>query len=109
MRRLRARGQRDAGAVGAAMSRSCPAPLAAGWPRGAPYDVIVLEGASEVVPDSLLAQLNDGGRLVAVIGGGPMGKATIYRRAGAHATAQPLFDAAAPLLPGFVKPPAFVF
>ena len=41
-------------------------PLAAGWPEGAPYDVILLEGASEVVPDSLLAQLKDGGRLVAV-------------------------------------------
>jgi protein-L-isoaspartate(D-aspartate) O-methyltransferase len=84
-------------------------PLQAGWERGAPYDVILLEGASEVVPAALLSQLKDGGRLVAVVGSGPMGKATIYRMAGAHPTAQPLFDAAAPLLPGFARPAAFVF
>ena len=83
--------------------------LAAGWAERAPYDVIVLEGAAEVVPDSLLSQLKIGGRLVAVVGLGPMGKATLYRRAGARATAQPVFDAAAPPLPGFAKPAAFVF
>jgi protein-L-isoaspartate(D-aspartate) O-methyltransferase len=83
--------------------------LAAGWAERAPYDVIVLEGAAEVVPDSLLSQLKAGGRLVAVVGLGPMGKATLYRRAGARATAQPVFDAAAPPLPGFAKPAAFVF
>ena len=71
--------------------------------------MIVLQGASEIVPDSLLGQLNEGGRLLAVLGSGPMGKATIWRMAATRATPQPLFDAAAPLLPGFVKPPAFVF
>jgi protein-L-isoaspartate(D-aspartate) O-methyltransferase len=44
-----------------------------------------------------------------VIGGTTMGKATIYRKSGPHVTAQPLFDAGAPVLPGFVKPPEFVF
>jgi protein-L-isoaspartate(D-aspartate) O-methyltransferase len=84
-------------------------PLQAGWPKGAPYDVIMIEGAVEVVSDSLLAQLKDGGRLVAVVGRAPMGKATVYRMASGHATAQPLFDATAPSLPGFVKPAEFVF
>jgi len=84
-------------------------PLRGGWATGAPYDVIIVEGAAEVVPDSLLSQLKEGGRLVCVVGRAPMGKAMIYRMAGGHATAQPLFDAAAPLLPGFVKPAAFVF
>jgi len=84
-------------------------PLQNGWERSAPYDVIVLEGASEVVPAALLSQLKDGGRLVAVSGSGPMGKATIYRAAGGRATAQTLFDASAPLLPGFAKAAAFVF
>jgi protein-L-isoaspartate(D-aspartate) O-methyltransferase len=51
--------------------------LAAGWAERAPYDVIVLEGAADVVPDSLLSQLKDGGRLVAVVGIGPLGKATL--------------------------------
>jgi len=84
-------------------------PLAAGWEGEAPYDAIVLEGASEVTPETLLVQLKDGGRLVAVIGGGPMRKAMIYSKSGGHVTALELFDAAAPLLPGFAKAPEFVF
>lgn len=84
-------------------------PLQAGWERGAPYDLIVLEGASEIVPAALLAQLKDGGRLVGVIGSGPMGKATLYRASGSSVNGHTLFDATAPLLPGFAKPAAFVF
>jgi protein-L-isoaspartate(D-aspartate) O-methyltransferase len=84
-------------------------PLTAGWAQGAPYDVILLEGRSEVAPRPLCEQLADGGRLLAVIGSMPMGKATIYDRTGKHVTAQPLFDAGAALLPGFIKPPEFVF
>jgi protein-L-isoaspartate(D-aspartate) O-methyltransferase len=84
-------------------------PLLAGWPAEGPYDVILMQGATEIGPDSLLGQLNEGGRLLAVLGSGPMGKATIWRMAATGATPQPLFDAAAPLLPGFIKPPAFVF
>jgi protein-L-isoaspartate(D-aspartate) O-methyltransferase len=84
-------------------------PLAAGWPQGGPYDVILLEGRSEIAPEPLCQQLADGGRLLAVIGSMPMGKATIYDRTGPHVTAQLLFDAGAPVLPGFAKPPEFVF
>jgi protein-L-isoaspartate(D-aspartate) O-methyltransferase len=84
-------------------------PLTAGSPQSAPYDAILIEGAIEVVPDALIAQLKDGGRLVTVTGSVPMGKATLYRKVGGHVTAVPLFDAAAPLLPGFAKPAAFVF
>jgi protein-L-isoaspartate(D-aspartate) O-methyltransferase len=96
-------------ALGTANVEVVTGPIAAGWSARGPYDVILLEGGSEIVPEALLAQLKNGGRLLAVVGTGPMGKATIYRMAGAHATAQPLFDAAAPLLPGFVKPAEFVF
>jgi protein-L-isoaspartate(D-aspartate) O-methyltransferase len=97
------------GHVGAANVTAVNGALAAGWEQGAPYDAILLEGASEVVPAALLSQLKDGGRLLAVVGTGPVGKATIYRSSGQNVTAQPLFDAAAPLLPGFSKPAAFVF
>jgi len=95
--------------IGAANVVVANGPLTAGWEREAPYDAIMIEGASEVVPNTLLSQLKDGGRLLAVAGSGPLGKATIYRVSGQHVTAQPLFDAAAPLLPGFAKPAAFVF
>jgi protein-L-isoaspartate(D-aspartate) O-methyltransferase len=81
----------------------------AGVAAKAPYDVIMLEGATEVRPDSLIAQLKEGGRLLAIVGAGPVGKSTLYCMTGGHATAQPLFDAAAPVLPGFVKPAEFVF
>ena len=84
-------------------------PLDAGWEGDSPYDAILLEGASEVRPNQLLTQLKEGGRLVTVIGGAPLGKATLYRKVGGHVTAQPLFDASAPLLPGFAKAAAFVF
>ena len=75
----------------------------------APYDVIVLNGASEVVPKTLLRQLKPGGRLVGVLGRGPAGKATLYRSIGGECGGRPIFDAAAPLLPGFAAAPAFVF
>jgi protein-L-isoaspartate(D-aspartate) O-methyltransferase len=83
-------------------------PLTAGWPAGAPYDVILLEGATEIVPRSLFSQLRDGGRLLCVEGRSP-GKAMLYRSVAGDVTGRPIFDAAAPLLPGFVEPPAFVF
>jgi protein-L-isoaspartate(D-aspartate) O-methyltransferase len=84
-------------------------PLVRGYPDDAPYDVIVLEGSSEIAPEMLLDQLKDGGRLVCVLGRGPVGKATLYRRVGDELSGRPVFDAAPPLLPGFVKPAEFVF
>jgi protein-L-isoaspartate(D-aspartate) O-methyltransferase len=84
-------------------------PLIEGWAQGAAYDAILLEGATELAPDTLLRQLKDGGRLVCVLGAGPGAKATLYRRSGEEFGARTLFDAAAPVLPGFVKPPEFAF
>ncbi|MDP2411766.1 MAG: protein-L-isoaspartate O-methyltransferase [Pseudolabrys sp.] len=84
-------------------------PLTAGWPALGPYDVILIEGATEVEPRSFRSQLTDGGRLVCVLGAGPGAKATLYRRSGDDIGGRPIFDAAAAVLPGFVKPPAFAF
>lgn len=83
--------------------------IAAGWVQGAPYDVILLEGATEVAPEALCRQLNDGGRLVCVLGAGPSAKAMLYRRSGDDIGVRAIFDATAAVLPGFVKPPAFAF
>ena len=84
-------------------------PLADGYGSSAPYDVIVMQGATEVEPDALLRQLSDGGRLVCILGGGPAAKAMLYTRSGDDAGGRPVFDAAAGVLPGFAKPPAFAF
>ena len=84
-------------------------PLTEGYAEGGPYDAIVMEGATEFAPQALFHQLKDGGRLVCVLGGGPGAKAMLYRRSGQETGGRPIFDAAAPVLPGFVKPPAFAF
>jgi len=83
--------------------------LTAGWSPQAPYDVIVLEGAIEIAPRPLFGQLRDGGRLICIEGRGQSAKATLYRCDNGVVSGRPVFDAAAPLLPGFAKPPAFVF
>ena len=84
-------------------------PLTAGWPAGAPYDVLMIEGAIEVMPDSFRTQLREGGRLVCVRGGKPPQKAFAYRLIEGELSGRPIFDATAPLLPGFAEKPAFVF
>ena len=84
-------------------------PLKDGAAADGPYDAILIEGAVEVVPESLCAQLKDGGRLVGILRHGPMGKAMLYRSVAGEVSGRPLFDAGAPLLPGFARPAAFVF
>ena len=84
-------------------------PLTQGWQGGAPYDVIFLNGATEIVPQALTGQLKDGGRLVGVIGRAPTGQAMLYRSVGGDVSGWPIFDAAAAVLPGFAAPAEFVF
>jgi protein-L-isoaspartate(D-aspartate) O-methyltransferase len=84
-------------------------PLTAGWPAAAPYDVIFVNGATEIVPETLGRQLKPDGRLACIFGRGPTGKAMIYRQIEGQLAGRPVFDATAPVLPGFVAPPAFVF
>jgi protein-L-isoaspartate(D-aspartate) O-methyltransferase len=83
--------------------------LSAGWPSAAPYDFILLNGATEIVPDVLGRQLKPGGRLACVFGHTPATKATLFRLAEGRLVGRPIFDAAAVPLPGFRAAPAFVF
>jgi protein-L-isoaspartate(D-aspartate) O-methyltransferase len=83
--------------------------LAQGCAGEGPYDVILLQGSAEVVPPALFDQLKNGGCLICVLGRGPQGKAMFYRRADGDISGRPVFDAAAAALPGFAKPPEFVF
>ncbi|MDP9196868.1 MAG: protein-L-isoaspartate O-methyltransferase [Pseudomonadota bacterium] len=81
-----------------------------GSPDGAPYDVILVNGAVEQVPQALSVQLADGGRLVTVVlSGGQTGRACLFRRTGTTISDIVLFDAGTPLLPGFEKPAEFEF
>ena len=83
--------------------------LAAGHPARAPYDVIMLEGAVEQVPEALFAQLRDGGRLVTVEGLGNAGVAKLYVKHKGVVSGRPAFNAAIRPLPGFHTAPVFEF
>jgi protein-L-isoaspartate(D-aspartate) O-methyltransferase len=85
------------------------AAAADGDPAGAPYDVIVLDGATEITPDRLYAQLRNGGRLVGVFATTRPPRATIVTRSHDDFGNRALFDAVVPVLPGLERLPAFVF
>ncbi|MBF0130214.1 MAG: protein-L-isoaspartate O-methyltransferase [Alphaproteobacteria bacterium] len=84
-------------------------PLDEGYPAQAPYDVIVFQGAIGAVPERIRAQLADGGRLVAVVQDGPIGRATLITRTGDAFGRRVAFDASVSPLPGFVPKAGFVF
>jgi len=84
-------------------------PLEQGYPSEAPYDAIFVGGAVDEVPDALLSQLKDGGRLVAVVGRGNAGVARVFTRSGEVIASRRGFNAAVQPLPGFLRAPAFQF
>ena len=77
--------------------------LEAGAPAQAPFDAILLEGAVPQVPQDLLEQLKDGGRLVAILANGVFGRAQVWRRTGKVFDTRSAFDAGAEPLPGFAR------
>lgn len=80
-----------------------------GWADEAPYDVILLNGSAEFVPDAWLNQLAPGGRLGVIVRQGAAGGARIYTRSADATAYRVAFDAAPPFAPGLTKPPAFAF
>jgi protein-L-isoaspartate(D-aspartate) O-methyltransferase len=80
-----------------------------GDPADAPYDVIILNGATEILPDRLFEQLAEDGRLVGIFATGKPARAKIVTRSHADLGHRALFDAAAPVLPGLERRPSFVF
>ena len=86
-----------------------PADVAEGDAANAPYDVIVLDGATEVTPERLYGQLKDGGRLVGVFALTRQARAVIVTRSHGDFGNRALFDATVPVLPGLEHRPAFVF
>jgi protein-L-isoaspartate(D-aspartate) O-methyltransferase len=96
-------------AAGVANVQTVSTAVVDGWQDAAPYDLIMLNGAAEFVPDAWLKQLADGGRLGVIIRQGPAGSARIYTKSGDTIAYRVAFDAAPPVAPGLVKPPAFAF
>lgn len=81
--------------------------LAAGAAKHGPFDVILIEGAVEEVPDTLTAQLKDGGRIGAIFMEGSLGVARIGHKSAQGITWRYAFNASAPVLQGFKKAAAF--
>jgi protein-L-isoaspartate(D-aspartate) O-methyltransferase len=106
---LARRAQSALTAAGAVQITLVAGPLGQGWSPAAPYDLILLNGAIEIVPDALGRQLKPSGRLATVFGRGPATKAMIYRLIEGKLVGRSIFDAGGPVLPGFAAPPAFVF
>ncbi len=95
--------------LGVANAAVVGGPLNQGYASQAPYDVMFVEGACEEVPPALFEQLRDGGRLVAVMQDGPVGKATLFQSVEGTVSSRVAFNVSVRPLPGFQRPPAFVF
>ena len=84
-------------------------PLEAGSDKGAPFDLILIDGAVEYIPEAIVAQLADGGRLGAALLDRGVARLIVGRKSGAAFGYLTVGDSAAPALPGFSKPRVFTF
>lgn len=82
-------------------------PLAEGAAKSGPYDVIMVQGAVEDVPASLLDQLREGGRIACIFAEGTLGVVRIGHKLNGSVTWRFAFNATAPTLSGFKKDVAF--
>jgi protein-L-isoaspartate(D-aspartate) O-methyltransferase len=107
---LAARARAALSAAGATSVSVREGPLEKGCMERAPYDLILFGGAVAFVPEEIIAQLAEGGRLLAVLKDAPgLGKATLFVKARGSVSKRILFDAGTRLVPGFVPEPGFVF
>ena len=83
-------------------------PLIDGYKKQAPYNVIIISGCVEEVPEKLFSQMAEGGKLLAVVGTrGVSGKGTVVRKFGKSISSSEVFEAGTPILPGFGRPAEF--
>ena len=82
-----------------------------GWPAGAPWDIVIIEGAVHDIPAAIAAQVRQHtGRLVTVlVGGGRVGQAVLAEASTSGLCAHPVFDCNTTPIPAFLPAPRFVF
>ena len=85
------------------------APLEAGHKAKAPYDFILIDGAVEYIPEPLIKQLAEGGRLGAALVDRGVTRLIVGRKAGGGFGYHSIADAGVAALPGFTRPRAFTF
>lgn len=84
-------------------------PLEAGHAAGAPYDVLIVDGAVEQLPDALVAQVKVGGRVVAGLADRGITRLAYGRRSEGGFALLPFADIDCVALPGFARPRSFTF
>lgn len=84
-------------------------PLEDGWKKGAPYDLVLIDGAIAFIPPAIIDQLTDRGRLGTALIDQGICRLVVGRRAGKGFGLHSLADAGAAPLPGFSRPQAFTF
>ena len=105
---LVAEAERALSAVGADNAIVVTGPLAEGYARQAPYDVILVGGTVDRLPQALADQLAEGGRIVGILREpGAVGQATLWARHRGALSSRRLFEASLPPLPGFSRPARF--
>ncbi len=82
--------------------------MPSGSAKHGPYDVITIQGAIEVLPEAIVDQLKEGGRIGCVFMEGALGVARIGYKVDGIVTWRFVFNAAAPVLPGFEARPGFI-
>jgi protein-L-isoaspartate(D-aspartate) O-methyltransferase len=84
-------------------------PLEAGWKKAAPYDQILIDGAVDYIPEAIVDQLANGGRLGTALADRGITRLIVGRKVGGAFGYLSLSDAGVPALPGFARPTAFTF
>lgn len=82
--------------------------LTEGAAKHGPYDIIILQGSVDLLPDAISQQLKDGGRIACLFNEGSVGVCRLGVKSGGRITWRDIFNADAPVLPGFSKEAEFV-
>ncbi|MBU2889112.1 protein-L-isoaspartate O-methyltransferase family protein [Celeribacter halophilus] len=78
-------------------------PIAKGEPQHGPYDVVIVQGGVEEMPEDILSQVKEKGRICAIFIDGALGIVRIGYKIDGEITWRMVFNATAPVLPGFEK------
>lgn len=106
---LAERARQALAAVGRAGVRIIEGALDAGYAEAGPYVVIVVNGATEFLPQAWAGQLAAGGVVVAILNGDGVGRGIVARAVEGAFGIDAFMDAFTPVLPGLAKPVTFQF